>query len=189
LDVVGFGEDEEISQVYYFIEVRVGSIDSAPFRMFVNSFYPSLFFFENECSSDYRAAVSAPCMQVARSVVTDVSGRLIDSSNPAVQGSYAAIWLTGLGSPVSPAWVFNLSESATSHVGAVPGLEGVYQMSFQVPDYASAAPCGPNVEFEIRVEQGDNSPGTLDTLAISGSSYLPVVNSGPGCSAGVLRNR
>jgi uncharacterized protein (TIGR03437 family) len=176
---------DQLSKVPYYIKIRVGSVDSVPMPIIVRTFYPTLFFVKMECSSDYSIISSKPCPQLSRWAITNaLSGRLIDSLSPAMEGSYVSIWLTGLGNATT---LSNRSLSVSvivkgytvvpSYVGAVKGFAGLYQINFQIPEsVAFGAPCGSNAEVDIRVAQG--TPGNYAQESLSAYAYLPVMRSG-----------
>jgi len=137
-------------------------------------------------------------MAATRGAVTDASGNVLSSLNPARIGRYYTIWLTGLGpfngnKPASPVDMSlanlpvngysgtSFTPVAFSYLGPSPQYLGLYQANFQMPSavadgtgiggYALPFPCG-DYKWEIQVDIGQAFfPGT--TLA--NMVQIPVV--------------
>ena len=93
-----------------------------------------------------------------RGIVTDLSGKLIWSGNPARLGQFYTVWLTGLGkitngisAPINvgvadvPAYGYpnpTVGSFRVTYTGAVPQFPGLYQINFQVPLEIGTGPLG-----------------------------------------------
>ena len=119
-----------------------------------------------------------------RGAVTDISGRLVTSANPAKLGQYYTIWLTGLGvvqsgqlrNPVSVGFsnipVYGYSGDTNfagppDYAGRSPQFPGLYQVNFKMPTsiatggpngYPPMFPCG-DYNWEISISIAAGGPG------------------------------
>jgi uncharacterized protein (TIGR03437 family) len=128
-----------------------------------------------------------------RGAVTDQSGRVLSSSNPARLGQYYTIWMTGLGAFNNGKIATSLGMSITnvpvfgykgdtsisvtpSYVGPSPQFPGLYQVNFQLPSqiagggypsgYPPLFPCGDySWEVSLDLSQGI-SPANLVQIPV-----------------------
>jgi uncharacterized protein (TIGR03437 family) len=140
--------------------------------------------------------------QPIRGAITDSSGLILQSSNPARPGRYYTIWLTGLG-VASGAGVLDVhlesipvyGYSGTtceavgpSFVGASPQYAGLNQVNFQMPtdllaspsnylNYPPLAPCGTykmDLTLNVIVAVYSTS-GSIQNYAIANPVQVPVL--------------
>jgi uncharacterized protein (TIGR03437 family) len=141
--------------------LTVGSVKSNTLIFQIKAYSPDIFFVGYDCLIDptiqYRdtdcglsptqAPAQAPAgpYQAYRGTLTDQSGHLIYSGNPATLGQYYTLWVTGLG--------FNASTKQPSpdlgiQVLNIPFYDS-YQRKFLNPtvDYLNASFAGPSPQF------------------------------------------
>jgi uncharacterized protein (TIGR03437 family) len=119
--------------VNVYVIAQVDSTSSSAFSFRVYPWGPAIFFEGYDCSIDSRdPAAGIGCglssdasHSEVRGAITDTSGNLLWSGNPAKLGSFYTIWLTGLG-------YFSTAPTATSVYpnGEPPGTVGLYLSNF-----------------------------------------------------------
>lgn len=150
---------------------------------------PGIFEVGYDCSTDTRFDdAGTPCglgsdwhngSAMTRGAITDQSGRVVDSSNPARMGQYYTIWMTGLGNvpkdfnlgtsdlgiTVTDVPVYGYTGSTYIHppvsfVGNSPQFPGLNQINFRLPEvlmgpgvagYPPLWPCA-DYRFEISIQ-------------------------------------
>ncbi len=143
------------------ISVSSGQLASNVLTVPVMPYYPDIFFAGYDCLTDGRALGSGvtpqPCglassngnhPAASRGAITDVSGRLAYSANPATLGQYYTLWLTGVAfsaptQPSPPATVLALIPAykgsarwltfTPSYVGVSPVFPGLIQVNVLLP--------------------------------------------------------
>jgi len=169
--IAGSPSTGSVNQTLY---VTVGSVKSNTLTFQIKAYSPDIFFVGYDCLIDpsiqYRdtncglSPTEAPAQgpagpyQAYRGTLTDQSGNLVYSGNPAKLGQYYTLWVTGLGfnastkqpSPRLDMEVLNIpfydayqrkflnpttDWLFASFVGPSPQFPGLSQINFQLPTY------------------------------------------------------
>lgn len=128
-----------------YVITQANGTDSNAFQFTVYPWGPAIFVEGYDCSIDSRDPTagigcglsSNPSHPEVRGAVTDTSGNVLWSGNPAKLGSFYTIWLTGLGyfSTVSTA-------SSVYPNGEPPGMVEVYLSNFPATNSAAGTTAG-----------------------------------------------
>jgi uncharacterized protein (TIGR03437 family) len=190
---VSYGTRDESQTIYEgaLVVRRIATLSDETRRQALEPVAPRIFQMGFDCNYDPAQADPSPCrllsqrsskQQSVRGALTDPSGALITSSNPARMGTVYSLWLTGLGriaNGQTPAAVQMLlggipvygSSSATSlgvnpsFVGYSPQFAGLYQINFALPQNlmggpggALLHPCGDyRLELTLSLNEGPQS--------------------------------
>ena len=117
----------------------------------------------------------------AQNVAPDAPPRLNQLTNPALPGQYLTLWATGLGDLTTSDVEVSLAGQsiAASFAGHAPGLPGVDQINFRVPEKAAL---GCYVPVSVLAGNGQSNSVTIAIAAVAGACAHPL-----GLSPGELR--
>jgi uncharacterized protein (TIGR03437 family) len=172
------------------IVARVNSVldqaaaGASPFPVQYAIAAPTIFWMGYDCYIDARyndanqacglTITKGPYARAVRGAITDQTGRLLDSANPAKLGNYYTIWLTGMGKTqptLSIGQIPVYGYSGDTYMTVYPSYYGVSQfvgldqINFQLPKqiatgdpaagYPPSWPCG-TYSWEVGIEVFEN---------------------------------
>jgi hypothetical protein len=167
-------------------QVFAGSIDPRIFREGYDCFIdPRFQDYDRNCGLSW---MEPPTYAADRGAVTDLTGRLITSANPAHLNQYVVVWASGLGA-IGPggtavAWMFNIPTYGDSNWPYAPvqlaytgesSFPGLYQINMQVPAAIATGaafgnlpwPCGDYAwEVSLSVGTANNAQSNLIQIPI-----------------------